>query len=351
MSQLSDLSSRPADRKSWADDFAAVVVANLTRRYPYATQHETQGEDDRALPVDLHPAFATSFDWHSCVHMNWLATRLLAFGVEEGIAARLEAILTENLTAENLAVEGAYLAAHPHYERPYGWAWAMRLGAEVATSPVPVIRALAPAAAVLVDAVARLVPVWTARTPEPVRHGVHSNSAFGLALILGAARTLGLAEAEQACTAAATRWFGADRDWPADWERSSNDFLSPGLAEADLMRLVLPAEKFAPWCVGLLGGVRPESPIFQPATVLDENDAQQVHRFGLDMYRAGAATRVAAALPADGAAGELAERLRACVPTLLGGGGLAASVGDEFYSTHWIASFAWDAMESVEANR
>jgi hypothetical protein len=349
MSQLSEM-DRPAAREHWADDFAAVVIANLTRLYPYATQHETQSGDDRALPVELHPAFASSYDWHSCVHMHWLATRLLAFGVEQTAAARIEALLAANLTVDNLAVEGAYLEAHPHWERPYGWAWAMRLGAEVATSPVPAVRALAPATAVLVEAVARLVPVWLARTPEPVRHGVHSNSAFGLALILDAARTLGLAEVESACTAAASRWFGGDRDWPGDWERSSQDFLSPGLAEADLMRLVLPAAQFAPWCAGFLGSVRAESPVYRPATVLDANDAQQVHLYGLDMHRAGAAARVAAALPADGAAGELADRLRACVPSLLGGG-LAASVGDEFYSTHWIASFAWDAMESIEANR
>jgi Protein of unknown function (DUF2891) len=339
--------SPPPDRKSWADAFAAVVLANLTRRYPYATQHETRDEDDRGRPVDLHPAFASSYDWHSCVHMHWLATRLLAFGVEEDSTARLEALLAENLTVENLRVEGAYLLAYPHYERPYGWAWAMRLAAEVATSPLPAVRALAPATHVLAGAVADLVARWTVSTPEPVRHGVHANSAFGLALILDAARTLGLADTEAACATAARRWFGGDRGWPADWERSGQDFLSPGLAEADLMRLVLPADEFAPWCVGFLGAVRPGSPIFSPATVLDANDPQQTHLYGLDVYRAGAATRVAAALPAEGAAADLAGRLRACVPALLGSG-LAASVSDQYYSTHWLASFVWDAMESIE---
>jgi hypothetical protein len=38
---------------------------------------------------------------------------------------------------------------------------------------------------------------------------------------------------------------------------------------------------------------------------------------------------------------------RASVPPLLGSG-LAASVSDEYYSTHWLATFAWDAMESIE---
>jgi hypothetical protein len=39
--------------------------------------------------------------------------------------------------------------------------------------------------------------------------------------------------------------------------------------------------------------------------------------------------------------------LRPSVPPLLGAG-LAASVSDEYYSTHWLATFAWDAMESIE---
>ncbi|GAA3101318.1 DUF2891 domain-containing protein [Pseudonocardia yunnanensis] len=337
----------PTDRRSWADGFAAVVVANLSRRYPYATQHETQGEDDRALPIELHPAFATSYDWHSCVHMHWLAARLLAFGVDEAVGARLEALLAENLTAANLEIEAAYLTAHPHFERPYGWAWALRLAAEVATSPVPAVRALATATTAFAGTVAGLVAAWTTSVPEPVRHGVHSNSAFALTLIVESARTLGLADLEAACSGAARRWFAGDRDWPADWERSGQDFLSPGFAEADLMRLVLPAEEFVSWCVGFLGGTAPESPIFRPVTVLDAHDGHQTHLYGLDLFRAGAATRIAGALPDDGDAGELARRLRACVPALLGAG-LAASVSDEYYSTHWLATFAWEAMESIE---
>jgi hypothetical protein len=336
-----------ADRRSWADGFAAVVVANLSRRYPYATQHETQGEDDRALPVELHPAFATSYDWHSCVHMHWLAARLLDFGVDEAVGARLEALLAENLTAGNLQVEAAYLAAHTHFERPYGWAWALRLSAEVTTSPVPVVRALAPATAPFAATVAQLVTTWMRNVPEPVRHGVHSNSAYALALIVEAARALGLAELEDACAGAARRWFAGDRAWAADWERSGQDFLSPGLAEAELMRLVLPAEDYVPWCVGFLGAIAPESPIFRPTTVLDPSDGHQTHLYGLDLFRAGAATRIAGALPGEGAAGELGRRLRASVPPLLGAG-LAASVSDEYYSTHWLATFAWDAMESIE---
>ena len=74
---------------TWADGFAAVALDNLSRRYPYEAHHQTSGDDDRALPIELHPAFATSYDWHSSVHMHWLSARLLAFGVDEDLEAVL----------------------------------------------------------------------------------------------------------------------------------------------------------------------------------------------------------------------------------------------------------------------
>jgi hypothetical protein len=345
---LADLAPRTSDRTSWADDFAAVVLDNLSRRYPYDAHHETRGDGDRALPIELHPAFHTSYDWHSCVHMHWLGARLLAFGVEHEFAARLETLISANLSAENLRDEAEYLAAHTSYERPYGWAWAMRLAAELATSPVAALRTLAPGMAPMVSTIEELTTAWMGNVAEPVRHGLHSNSAFGLAMIIDSARALRLTELETSCIRAARSWYLEDRDWPADWERSGQDFLSPGLAEADLMRLVLPAADFAPWCTGFLGGARPESPMFTPAAVVDENDSHQVHLFGLNLYRAGASTRIAEVLLAvPGAPAELGRRLLANVPPLLAAG-LTASVSDEYYSTHWLATFAWDAMESIE---
>ena len=49
-------------------------------------------------------------------------------------------------------------------------------------------------------------------------------------------------------------YFGNDVDIPAAWEPGGNDFLSPSLAEADLMRRVLPPAEFAPWFHRFLPG-------------------------------------------------------------------------------------------------
>ncbi|WP_076695837.1 DUF2891 family protein [Tersicoccus sp. Bi-70] len=340
------------DRSAWASAFARVVIGNLEREYPYAAQHTTVGPEDRALPVELHPAFATSYDWHSSVHMHWLAARLAAYASTTsdtlgGLEAQVTGILEAHLTAHNLAREAEYLAATPHYERPYGWAWGFRLAAEVSTSEAPAIRALAPGFTPFIDVLEDLTTRWVQNAAYPVRHDVHSNSAFGLLLALDAARVLGRAELAETVSRTARAWFGSDAGWPFAWERSGHDFLSAGFAEADLMRAVLPAAEFAGWADGFFSALEPGDEVLAPAVVRDENDPQQVHLFGLDLSRAGSARRVVDALRDAGATGGLVETLEPAVEPLLAAG-LAASVGEEYYSTHWLASFAWDAMEARE---
>ena len=349
---MSHSDAAPIDltRAAWADRFAAVAADNTTREYPYAAHHATSGPDDRALPVELHPAFATSYDWHSSVHMHWLAARLVAHGLPTDLEARLTSILQAHLTTDHLATEAAYLRGTPHYERPYGWAWLARFAAEVSASEVPAVRALAPGFAPVVDVLEDLVVRWIDGAAHPVRHGVHSNSAFGLLLVLEAARSLDRPALAAAVEGAAKDWFGADAGWPFAWERSGHDFLSAGLAEADLMRAVLPAPEFATWARGFFAAVQPGDAVLRSTVVRDENDPQQVHLFGLDLSRAGSARRIADALRADGSDDSgpgIADLLDDAADRLLASG-LAASVGEEYYSTHWLASFAWDAMEARE---
>jgi hypothetical protein len=346
---LSHSDAAPLDltRADWADRFAAVALDNVTREYPYAAHHATTGPDDRALPVELHPAFATSYDWHSSVHMHWLAVRLLAHGVAADLEARITPVLQAHLTAEHLATEAAYLRATPHYERPYGWAWLMRLAAEVTASEVPAIRELAPGFAPVVEVLEDLVTRWVDGAAHPVRHGVHGNSAFGLLLVLEGARSLGRDDLAATVERAARAWFGADAGWSFAWERSGHDFLSAGLAEADLMRAVLPPAEFGPWARAFFAEVAAGDDVLNSTVVRDENDPQQVHLFGLDLSRAGSARRIADALLAADADDVLAGLLDDAADRLLASG-LAASVGEEYYSTHWLASFAWDAMEARE---
>ena len=343
------MSRAEALRAAYADRFARVALENFAQRYPYSAHHATSAADDRALPVELHPAFASSYDWHSSVHMHWLATRLLGSGVAFAEADALASALTADLSAENLAVEAEYLRANPLYERPYGWGWALALAASAAESRVPVVATLAPGFGPFADVLFENVLRWVERAPEPVRHGVHSNSAFALRHALLAARSLGRRDVADAVEDVARRWFGADRGWPFAWERSGHDFLSAGFAEADLMAAVSAPGEFGEWAGGFFSELGPAPAVLAPARVIDEHDGQQVHLFGLGLSTSAAASRVAAALRAGGAGGselELAERFEAAAPELLPAG-LAAAVSDEFMSSHWLATFAWDAIDAL----
>lgn len=348
-------------RAQAAPDYAAVVVGNLSEPFPHSAHHTQVSADDRPLPEQIHPAFYTSFDWHSCVHMHWLGVSLLGGGswagaseggaaawVDASTAASLRAALGANLTPAKLSVERDYLLANPSWERPYGWAWLMRLAATCSASNDAEIRGWGAALEPLVDAVAGLSVAWMAKAQYPVRHGLHTNAAFGVGYMLDAFRSLGRVDAAKACEEAARTWFGNDRGWPGDWELSGQDFLSAGLSEADLMRRVLSADGFAEWFVGFLPGLAAESRILQPVGVTDETDGYLVHLHGLNLTRAGQVARLVATLrqaagpEASAAAAVLSEALDPLLKA-----GLSGLESGDFMSTHWLASFAWDALGSV----
>jgi len=46
-----------------------------------------------------------------------------------------------------------------------------------------------------------------------------------------------------------------DRDCPFGYEPSGQDFLSPCLAEADVMRRVLPSDRYAAWLTAFLPAI------------------------------------------------------------------------------------------------
>ncbi|NUP73297.1 MAG: DUF2891 family protein, partial [Sinomonas sp.] len=306
----------------------------------------------------------TSFDWHSCVHMHWLGVSVLDAAqntgagaamnttddggahLEPGTAARLRSALADSLTAEKLAVEAAYLVENPSWERPYGWA---RLAAACSAAADDEIRGWGRNLEGCVDAVAGLVTQWLAKAEHPVRHGLHTNSAFGVALLLDAFRALGRTDAAEACESAARAWFGADAGWASEWELSGQDFLSAGLSEADLMQRVLGPDEFAAWLERFLPGLSSESRMLAVVGVTDESDGYMVHLHGLNLSRAGQLSRVVRALrkaASPSSSVSSAEPVLAAAVDPLLRAGLAALESGDFMSTHWLASFAWDALES-----
>ncbi|WP_202879635.1 DUF2891 family protein [Serinicoccus kebangsaanensis] len=314
----------------------------IGRVYPWAPGHVVTGPDDTDVtPQRLHPAFFGSFDWHSCVHMQWSLVTLLdryadALGEREAAAAR--ALLSERLTPANLAVEVAYLRDRPGFERPYGWAWAAQLAAaadRLGSRDVQARRwsdALAP----LADLLAGHVLDHLERQAYPVRHGKHQNDAFALLLLRDAYRRLGRDDVVRACDEAARGWFGEDGPAPTDQEPGGSDFLSPALTEAMLMVDVLDAEEAAAWLARVLpdlGAGRHEHLLAVPR-VLDPTDGQGAHLLGLALSRAWALRTLApwSHAPAAARLREAADEQEDAV--------LSHVTEGDFMATHWLVSFA-----------
>ncbi|WP_380160400.1 DUF2891 domain-containing protein [Kineococcus sp. R86509] len=324
-----------------AGRLARTAVANVRREFPHAPGTELRGPGDLVRPRAAHPAFHGCYDWHSAVHTHWLLVFLLEHHPEEIDVEAVRAVLDDHLTAADLERETLALVTSPGFERPYGWAWLVTLSAQCRawTGANPAWgSALRPAA----DAVADLVLDWLPRAGRPVRAGTHANSAFSLGLLLDAAPVLGRDDLADAVRATATDWFLPDRDAPLTWEPSGEDFLSPGLAEADLVRRLLPAEEFPPWLQGFWPGLAQGEPrtLLEPVAVPDRLDGRLGHLDGLNLSRAAALADLAAALdPTDSRRGVLSGAADVHL-----GRGLEALSADGYASTHWLGTFAARAL-------
>jgi 3-hydroxyisobutyrate dehydrogenase len=314
--------------------YADAALRSLATPYPHALQHLMQGPEDRPRPQEAHPLFHGSYDWHSSVHMQASLVRLVRRFPALAQRGAVEALVAARHRPEGVARERAHLEAQPTFERPYGWAWLLRLQDELHAIWPDRAERLEPLAALVRDR-------WrghVAEAPHPQRAGVHTNSAFAMTLALGHARRCGDAQLEAALCAAAQRWFGSDRRYPADYEPSANDFLSPGLCAAVLMQQVLDAPAFGAWWSRYRPADEALARWLVPAPVGSRTDAQLVHADGLNLSRAWCLGRLAAALPAQRAAFDAARRahLQAALPHVVGG---------DFVASHWLVSFALLALD------
>jgi hypothetical protein len=321
-----------------ASKFARIALGHVRREYPNKLDHVLEGDADARGPRDLHPIFFGSFDWHSCVHGYWLLASLLR--LEPGIseAAAIEALLDEAITAGTVAGELAYLQrpSSRGFERPYGWAWLLKLQAELmAHEGRPWAGLMRPLAEAFADRFRAFLP----KAAYPIRTGVHSSTAFAFALT----RDYGLLadpELLEMITERARAWYLADRN-AAAWEPSQDDFLSPTLMEAECLRRLLPADEFRPWFAAFLPRAAKGEPavLFTPATVTDRSDGKIAHLDGLNLSRAWCWRTLGATLatddPARAAALEAAERhIAASLPHVAG----------DYMGEHWLASFALLAL-------
>jgi len=106
----------------------------------------------------------------------------------------------------------------------------------------------------LADAFVEKYLAFLPKQNYPIRTGVHPNTAFGLAFALDYAHAAGDKKLEPLIVERSRNYFGNDVNYPAAWEPGGEDFFSPALIEADLMRRVMNKSEFALWFHRFLRG-------------------------------------------------------------------------------------------------
>lgn len=321
-----------------ASRLASAALGHVTREYPNKMDHVLAGPEDVQGPRTLHPIFFGSFDWHSCVHGWWTLFTLRRLYPEMDEADRIDALADQLFTATNVAVEAAYLERPESrgFERPYGWGWLLMLAAELERHGNGRAEILRPLARAFAKRFAAFLPL----ADYPVRVGTHYNTAFALRLALDYAEVSEDHALATLCRSRALHWHQGDRDCQA-WEPSQDEFLSPALMEAVLMRRVMAPAAFSDWFAAFLPRLDKCEPatLFQPAGVSDRSDGKIAHLDGLNLSRAWCWREIASSLPAAdrrrAVAYEAAKaHLDAALPHVTG----------DYMGEHWLASFALLAL-------
>ena len=322
-----------------AEKFAELALECVHKEYPNKISHTLQGDEDVKPPRDLYPSFYGCYDWHSSVHGHWLLTRLARLYPENDLSTESIVKLNKSLTAENLIEETNYIKGKGRaaFERPYGIAWLLQLAAELEEWNNESANLWRENIKPLEEILSQRIEDWLPKLTYPVRSGQHSQTAFALGLIIDWARTTGNVDLALLIEERSIDYFANDKDCPISYEPSGADFLSPCLAEADLMRRVLQPQDFSAWLSDFISiPIEENVNWLEPAIVSDPSDPKLAHLDGLNLSRAWMLEGIASGLPSDDP--RIRSLLRAAEKHA--DTGLAAVTGEYYEGGHWLGSFA-----------
>jgi hypothetical protein len=342
-------------RQATATKLASLALRNIRREFPAAILHVAGSKrESRRSQRDLHPSFYGCLDWHSSVETHWSLVRLMWLFPTARFVPRVVRELSKSFAAGSISAEARYVAAHPGFERPYGLAWFLQLASELKCSVPSACSAgaLAPenvafraklgnwssALRPLERLAVKNLTVWLKKLPYPMRTGTHNQTAFSMGLMLDYARTRGDGHFEALLLKTAKRFYLRDRNAPLDFDLGGENFLSPALGEADLMRRVLPSAKFARWLSKFLPKIptRGRTKWMTPVRTPDRADGRLAHLDGLNISRAWMLEGIASGLPPRDARIVALQNAAAAHRRA----GLQALSSDRYELTHWLGAYA-----------
>jgi hypothetical protein len=340
-SQLTDLSLSFANMEK----FAALPLTCITTEYPNKLGQVISTDADLKSPSDLHPIFYGCFDWHSSVHGHWLLAKALRMYPNTAMSAQIISLFDSQFTAANVKQELAFFGTplNQSFERTYGWAWLLKLQAELMRLEDDAKHKWSEKLKPLSDHIVAAYTDFLPKLMYPIRVGEHTNTAFGLSLALDYARAVKDSTFEAALVQRSTDFYLADAACPLVWEPSGFDFISPCLQEAELMSKVLDKPRFEKWLMAFLPQLFVDNFELKPGIVADRTDGKLVHLDGLNFSRAWCLYRIAEVIPAykNAFVAVADNHMRASMDEV---------AESDYMGSHWLASFLVYALEAREGN-
>jgi len=300
-------------------------------------------------------AFYGCFDWHSAVNSTWTMIKILKTFPDLPVAQLIREKLNDHLSADAIKGEIDFYQQEGNktFERPYGWAWLLRVYAELKSWNDPDAKKWAanvePLAKLLLE---RTIP-YLKTLAEPMRVGTHPNTAYSLKILNEFARATDDKNLQAAVNERARKFYSKDFGCAPNVEVSGSDFFSPCLVEAAIMGDVMTPTDFAAWLDKFMPA--PDSPAFQslktvnmdmPGTAEELKKADMLgakaHLVGLGVSRARAMEDIAASLPP----GDPRVAIYHETATSLARISIKSMYDASYEGTHWIATYIVDYLVS-----
>ena len=301
---------------------------------------------------DRHRAFYGCLDWHSAVNSTWMMVSLIKSDPGIAVAPAIRNELQYRLQKPNIDGEMAYFthleSLGADFEKPYGYAWLIKLYGELKSWNDPEGQRSAAVLEPLYGWMKDQYIAYLHSLNYPIRIGVHPNTALDMGFVLDSVAQTHDTALETAVHDAALRLYGRDRHCPVASEPVFNDFNSPCLAEAALMGRVMTPDTYAGWLTGFLPPVyAPEFQIYaadidalhgnnRDTTGTEQEGQPNAHLIGLSFQRAADFLWIARSLPPSDPRAEVYRRFSA----ITGKQGYDKIGLGGYLGTHWLATYA-----------
>ena len=273
-----------------AKELVSLSVKCVDQKYPYKIGYRFTDENWLKPHYEITPSFYGCWDWHSAVHGHWAMVKILKDYPEISDRDIILSKLDKNLSAEKLNKEYEFFKQEftKGFERTYGWAWLMKLYSELLSWDFDKAQIWAANMEPLVNLLSERTILFLDKLSTPLRPGTHANSAFSFSLMIEYAKIADDKALFNKIKDYSIKNFLGDTNCPVNYEPSGTDFLSPCLAEAGLMSLVLDNKEFNKWLYKFLPSFneRKFRNIINPPEVLDPMDPGIGHLIGLMHHRA-----------------------------------------------------------------